>query len=153
MSAFRSNRCRRRSELAELTRQTVLWMTQDLPSDGSSPIRPIMRKSSLAFASLPAREPLTSNKSLGPRTSRTATWIRFERGYYNRHTGGKSLGQTAWDEASDDDRDTMDVDEDVTIRRDETSSNVAAHSKTYTQRLHDQISMLGKSQSNGPQAV
>ncbi|ROW09692.1 hypothetical protein VMCG_02211 [Cytospora schulzeri] len=59
------------------------------PSEGSSPIRPLVRKSSMNFASLPAREPLTSNKSLGARI------------------------------------------------------------KTYTQRLQDQISMLGKSQPGG----
>lgn len=41
-------------------------------SDGSSPIRPMVRKSSLNFASLPAREPLTGGKSLGGRTSRTS---------------------------------------------------------------------------------
>ena len=38
-------------------------------SDGSSPVHPVVRKSSLNLASLPAREPLTTKKSIGPRTS------------------------------------------------------------------------------------
>jgi hypothetical protein len=38
-------------------------------SDGSSPVHPVVRKSSLNLASLPAREPLTSKKSIGQRTS------------------------------------------------------------------------------------
>ncbi|OKL61500.1 hypothetical protein UA08_03332 [Talaromyces atroroseus] len=42
------------------------------PSDGSTPARPLVRKSSLSFASLPAREPLMTKKSIGPRVSRTS---------------------------------------------------------------------------------
>ena len=38
-------------------------------SEGSSPVHAMVRKSSLNFASLPAREPLTSKKSVGQRTS------------------------------------------------------------------------------------
>lgn len=119
------------------------------PSDGSSPIRPIVRKSSLNFASLPAREPLASNKSLGARMSRTSHLEQTRTSYYNRPTGGKSLGHVR--QQSDDDHDEMDVDDDVTIQNQEKrATTIAAHNKTYTQRLQDQISMLGKSQSNGP---
>lgn len=125
-------------------------------SDGSSPIRPIVRKSSLNFASLPAREPLTSTKSLGPRASRISHLDQTRTSYYQRHTGGKSLGVNAQldrdedddedEDEDEDDHDVMDIDDDLTIPKDD----VAAHNKTYTQRLQDQISMLGKSQPSGP---
>lgn len=117
------------------------------PSDGSSPIRPIVRKSSLNFASLPAREPLTSNKSLGARMSRTSHLDQTRTSYYNRNTGGKSLGVRH--DSSEDDQNDVDMDEDVNTGNDATESTIATHSKTYTQRLQDQISMLGKSQPSG----
>lgn len=116
------------------------------PSDASSPIRPIVRKSSLNFASLPAREPLGSKKSLGgARMSRTSHLDFSRQSYYNRHTGGKSLGHiTRPDPADedDDDDDEMDVDDELILEKDAT----AEHTKTYTQRLQDQINMLGKAQ-------
>ncbi|KAK4158275.1 hypothetical protein C8A00DRAFT_28781 [Chaetomidium leptoderma] len=116
------------------------------PSDASSPIRPPVRKSSLNFASLPAREPLTSKISLsGARMSRTSHLDFNRQSYFNRQTGGKSLGNAMRQDSSEDDHDEMDVDDDVTTQED-----TAAHSKTYTQRLQDQISMLGKPQSTGP---
>ncbi|KAK3358594.1 hypothetical protein B0T24DRAFT_126388 [Lasiosphaeria ovina] len=121
------------------------------PSDGSSPIRPIVRKSSLNFASLPAREPLTSNKSLGGnRISRTSHLDLSRPSYFNRPTGGKSLGNTIGQDTIQDDHDEMDVDEETTIQPEKIDPKVATHNKTYTQRLQDQISMLGKSQSIGP---
>ncbi|KAJ4422276.1 hypothetical protein N0V82_003031 [Gnomoniopsis sp. IMI 355080] len=117
------------------------------PSDGSSPIRPLVRKSSLNFASLPAREPLTSNKSLGARMSRTSHIDQTRTSYYPRQTGGKSIGVRQ--DEPEGDEDGMDTAEDdmpeVAGRND---SVFAAHSKTYTQRLQDQISMLGKSQAS-----
>ena len=120
------------------------------PSDTSSPIRPLVRKSSLNFASLPAREPLASKKSLGgARISRTSHLDFSRQSYYNRPTGGKSLGTGMRQESSDDERDDhdeMDVDDEPPAQKEDTS----AHSKTYTQRLQDQISMLGKGQSMGP---
>ncbi|KAH0389424.1 hypothetical protein KCU89_g16695, partial [Aureobasidium melanogenum] len=39
------------------------------PSDTSTPDKPLTRKSSLTFAALPAREPLTAKRSIGPRGS------------------------------------------------------------------------------------
>lgn len=118
------------------------------PSDGSSPIRPLVRKSSLNFASLPAREPLTSNKSLGTRMSRTSHVDQTRTSYYPRQTGGKSIG-VRQDELEDEE-DGMDVDdEDAADLVGKKDSVFAVHSKTYTQRLQDQISMLGKSQANG----
>ncbi|KAK7956179.1 inner centromere protein [Apiospora aurea] len=120
------------------------------PSDGSSPIRPIVRKSSLNFASLPAREPIT-HKTTGNRVSRTSHLDQTRTSYYNRHTGGKSLGNVRH-EATDDEHDT-DLDDDeveeVTVTKPIDSEDAVAHNKTYTQRLQDQISKLGQLQ---PQA-
>ena len=121
------------------------------PSDGSSPIRPVVRKSSLNFASLPARDPVPA-KSIGARVSRTSHLDYNRTSYYPRHTGGKSLGGNIGRVLDDDD---MDVD-DATVQaprqeRQDTTENLAVnHNKTYTQRLQDQISMLGKSQGNAP---
>ncbi|ROW05560.1 hypothetical protein VSDG_00409 [Cytospora chrysosperma] len=123
------------------------------PSEGSSPIRPLVRKSSMNFASLPAREPLTSNKSLGARMSRTSHIDQTRTSYFPRHTGGKSLGVRH--ELHEDEHDAMDVDdgndddEDNAAENSKKESNIVTHTKTYTQRLQDQISMLGKSQPGG----
>lgn len=117
------------------------------PSDGSSPIRPLVRKSSLNFASLPAREPMASNKSLGARVSRISHIDQARTSFYPRITGGKSLGIRQ--ETRGDDHEAMDIDEDEIAGASSKGSTVAAHSKTYTQRLQDQISMLGKSQTSG----
>ncbi|KAI0387670.1 hypothetical protein F5Y04DRAFT_9430 [Hypomontagnella monticulosa] len=131
------------------TMETVLEEPSRSPSDGSSPIRPIVRKSSLNFASLPAREPIT-HKSTGNRVSRTSHLEQNRTSYYNRHTGGKSLGHAKHD-LTDDENDDMDIDdEDPFTRKPQTRpvpENAATHNKTYTQRLQDQISKLGQSQA------
>ncbi|KAI2781994.1 hypothetical protein F4815DRAFT_464946 [Daldinia loculata] len=117
-------------------------------SDSSSPIRPIVRKSSLNFASLPAREPIT-HKSIGNRVSRTSHLEQNRTSYYNRHTGGKSLGHTRHD-LTDDENDDMDIDEDPSTQEPQPQSvpdNTITHNKTYTQRLQDQISKLGQAQT------
>ncbi|CZR62338.1 related to vesicular transport-associated repeat protein Tb-291 [Phialocephala subalpina] len=118
------------------------------PSEGSpSPIRPIVRKSSLNFASLPAREPLTTKKSIGNRVSRTSQLEQSRTSYYGRQTGGKSLGNTRPDEENDDEMDLDQADE--AAAEDDTDTKMKRlHNKTSTQRLQDQISMLGQSQSN-----
>ncbi|PSS05304.1 hypothetical protein BD289DRAFT_419970 [Coniella lustricola] len=121
------------------------------PSEGSSPIRPFVRKSSLNFASLPAREPLTSNKSIGSRMSRTSHFDASRSSYYPRHTEGKSLGaRHGVPEVHDDDAMDIDNEEQVTamVIHDKDVTSIT-ESKTYTQRLQDQISMLGKSQMGG----
>ncbi|KAI0967059.1 hypothetical protein F4678DRAFT_447279 [Xylaria arbuscula] len=116
------------------------------PSDGSSPIRPIVRKSSLNFASLPAREPIT-HKSIGNRVSRTSHLDQNRPSYY-RHTGGKSLGPASQD-LTDDDNDDMDIDDFPAPPKPQVDADDAAvHNKTYTQRLQDQINKLGKTQTN-----
>ncbi|KAI0391073.1 hypothetical protein F5Y17DRAFT_468495 [Xylariaceae sp. FL0594] len=140
---------------ADGTDEIALEATSHSPSEGSSPIpvRPVVRKSSLNFASLPAREPIT-HKSIGNRVSRTSHLDQNRTSYY-RHTGGKSLGNVK-QELTDDENDDMDIDElpeppkplpQVEV------NDAATHSKTYTQRLQDQISKLGKAQANVQQAV
>ncbi|KAI1776833.1 hypothetical protein F4818DRAFT_360430 [Hypoxylon cercidicola] len=126
--------------------ETVLEEPSRSPSDGSSPIRPIVRKSSLNFASLPAREPIT-HKSIGNRTSRTSHLEQSRTSYYNRQTGGKSLGQAKHD-LTDDENDDMDVDDPFVSNSEPQSQpeNTLSHNKTYTQRLQDQISKLGQPQ-------
>lgn len=125
------------------------------PSDGSSPIRPIVRKSSLTFASLPAREPLTTKKSFGNRTSRTSQLEQSRTSYYGRYGENKALGDIRYeDPQAMDEMDEMDVVDDVIEPQRERSSGESEitrlHNKTSTQRLQDQISMLGKPQSNAP---
>ncbi|KAH6607476.1 inner centromere [Trichoderma cornu-damae] len=124
-------------------------------SEGSSPIRPVVRKSSLNFASLPAREPLNSGKSLGARMSRNShvdNGNSSRTSYYQRQTGGKSLGNLAKrDSVHEDDRNGMAVDGDESSPVREASGAERPgmnHTKTYTQRLQDQISMLGKTQGS-----
>ncbi|KAK2591643.1 hypothetical protein QQS21_010657 [Conoideocrella luteorostrata] len=110
-------------------------------SDGSSPIRPVVRKSSLNFASLPAREPLTAGKSNGARVSRPSHLDHVRTSYYNRQTGGKSLGGTlAKVDREENQENEMDVDDDMS------QAPKAEDTKSYTQRLQDQINMLGQSQ-------
>lgn len=125
--------------------------TSRSPSEKSSPIRPVVRKSSLNFASLPAREPM-QHKSIGNRVSRTSH-LDQRNSYYNRHTGGKSLGNIRH-EASDDENDDMDIDDeevDIVSQKPKVQEQAepditTIHNKTYTQRLQDQISKLGQSQ-------
>lgn len=119
------------------------------PSDGSSPIRPIVRKSSLNFASLPAREPITTKKSIGNRVSRTSHIDQSRTSYYGRLTGGKSMGNVQPDEEDDDEMDVDHLEGTVDVHNDDTSTKMTRmHSKTSTQRLQDQISKLGQSQTN-----
>ncbi|KAL7922372.1 hypothetical protein ACQKWADRAFT_293277 [Trichoderma austrokoningii] len=117
-------------------------------SEGSSPIRPVVRKSSLNFASLPAREPLNSGKSLGARQSQNS----HRTSYYQRQTGGKSLGNLARrDLVEEDNSGGVEVDgKDLPPVPDASEAERLGmnHTKTYTQRLQDQISMLGKPQGS-----
>lgn len=131
------------------------------PSEGSSPIRPIVRKSSLSFASLPAREPLTTKQSIGNRNSRTSHLDQTRQSYFGRPTGGKSLGNVPpqanpREEATREGITRMDLDEEISTQKPESTRDQAGlesnileiHNKTSTQRLQDQISKLGQSQSN-----
>ncbi|KAL2352738.1 hypothetical protein BJ546DRAFT_179374 [Cryomyces antarcticus] len=121
------------------------------PSDGSSPVKPLVRKSSLTFASLPAREPLTTKKSMGTRTSYVEQQKMGAVGrgsHVGRFAGGKSFGdnQQALPDDADDEVDLMDVDEQMRpeLPREE-SETTKVHNKSTTQRLHERINMLGQS--------
>ena len=133
------------------------------PSDGSSPAKSLLRKSSLTFASLPAREPLTTNKSIGTRVSRTShldqskTTTINSTSYLGRYTGGKSLGGSRQPELADeaDQHDAMELDEKerpkVTREESDRDGRMAKlHNKSSTQRLHERINALGKSQPVRP---
>ncbi|KAL8802010.1 MAG: hypothetical protein Q9182_004087 [Xanthomendoza sp. 2 TL-2023] len=132
-------------------------------SAGSSPAhKGLVRKSSLTFASLPAREPLTTKKSIGARLSRTshvdiAKSVLSRGSFLGRITGGKSLGGSRQPEADSEtfDQPYKDLDESgrSPIRREESDGEAKAaklHNKSSTQRLHDRINLLGKTQSARP---
>ncbi|KAF2458584.1 hypothetical protein BDY21DRAFT_340646 [Lineolata rhizophorae] len=118
-------------------------------SEGSSPVKPLVRKSSLTFAALPAREPLATKKSVGARVSRTSNTEyskSFGGSQYGRATGGKSIGGSH----NVDFDDPMDVDQEnrPPVSR-EDSETTKLHNKTSTQRLHERINMLGQSKETG----
>ncbi|KAL4936617.1 hypothetical protein BDV06DRAFT_227716, partial [Aspergillus oleicola] len=116
-----------------------------------SPERPPVRKSSLSFASLPAREPLGSKTLGGSRLSRTSHLgsIKPTAGpsYSGRQTGHRMT--QAQDENSQADK--MDVDEAKTNEESDVDAKATKlHNKSSTQRLHEKISMLGKMQPSRP---
>ena len=128
----------------------------DSTVDGSSPPKPLVRKSSLTFASLPAREPLATKKSIGGQArtsnadaSKSAAFNRSS--YLGRFTGGKSLGGSR---NVDDDR--MDIDQEnknPEYDDDDDDAEEQArklHNKSSTQRLHERINLLGKTQPARP---
>jgi len=123
------------------------------PSDASSPVKPLLRKSSLTFASLPAREPLANKKSIGARTSHVEQHkapLTGRLSQLGRYTGGKSMGgqqYLASSAAQDDGAIDVDAAEKPTIERQE-SETTKMHHQTTTQRLHDRINMLGQSRSS-----
>ncbi|KAG9557357.1 hypothetical protein KCU97_g18424, partial [Aureobasidium melanogenum] len=90
------------------------------PSDTSTPDKPLTRKSSLTFAALPAREPLTAKRSIGPRGSHMDTF-----GGARTSALGKSFGITQQTNS-------------------QPSEDADEHNKTSTQRLHERITLLGQ---------
>ncbi|KAJ5483039.1 hypothetical protein N7539_006485 [Penicillium diatomitis] len=116
------------------------------PSDGSTPERFPMRKSSLNFASLPAREPLK-----GPRVSRTSHIDLPKLNHAGRTSLlGKQLGASGSKQAASDDDDkhnASDGPKNSDEAREETldvEQVSRIHNKKSTQSLHERISMLGK---------
>ncbi|KAF4554340.1 Inner centromere protein-related protein pic1-like protein [Elsinoe fawcettii] len=91
----------------------------DSASDTSSPEQPLIRKSSLNFASLPPRETLTGKRSMGVRNSQLAPGRASQAVEVNEDVDIESEGNAGHEEA-------------------------AAHNKTSTQRLHERITMLGQ---------
>ncbi|KAK2882432.1 hypothetical protein FQN49_000354 [Arthroderma sp. PD_2] len=130
------------------------------PSDGPTPVRAPIRKSSLSFASLPAREPLTTKRSMGGRMSRTShvdppkmnIGIVGQPGYFGRQTGGARLTQILLDNEKNKALETNDkgrTDDRAEDDNDSDAENKAPkrHNKSSTQLLHEKINMLGKSQA------
>ena len=119
------------------------------PSDGSTPDRPLVRKSSLTFASLPAREPLTTKKSFGARESRTSHLDQARSSYFGKRTGGSHLGSTSLQTKDELDHVMSDIDEHKEAKSVNADLIAAqAYKKSSTQRLHEKIDMLGKSQAS-----
>ncbi|KAL5435129.1 hypothetical protein PMIN06_011186 [Paraphaeosphaeria minitans] len=123
------------------------------PSDSSSPMKPLVRKSSLTFASLPAREPLLAKKSMGNRTSRTShvDLNKARSSNLGRFTGGKSLGGSQLP-APEPQQDAMDVDEERPELPREELEATKLHNKTSSQRLLERINML-KQQNEAPKRI
>ena len=128
------------------------------PSDGSSPEKPLIRKSSLNFASLPAREPLTGKKSLGPQSSRPSHFS----GMTNRTSHiARSLASSSQDSNVQVKQETKPKGSDTNLQSDDHHMKehmdtdpedppTKLHNKTSTQRLHDRITMLGQSKEPRP---
>ncbi|RMY64064.1 hypothetical protein D0863_10086 [Hortaea werneckii] len=92
------------------------------PSDASSPEKPIQRKSSFTFSSLPAREPLTAKRSFGGRNS------QIEAG---RHSVLAARAMTNASQTED-------------KAEQDAAEESRPQTKTSTQSLHEKIMMLGK---------
>lgn len=130
------------------------------PSEGSSPVKPLVRKSSLTFASLPPRPPrVSTQKSIGARVSSTSHLDQSKaaplnrNSYFGRYTGGKSLGGVRRPERAteSEEAEEMDLDEadKPTLFREESDRDgkiARLHNKSSTQRLHDRINLLGQTQ-------
>lgn len=108
------------------------------PSEASSPVRQMTRKSSLNFASLPAREPLPAAKAMsGGRTSRLS---------YSKATQYPRLGSDRNNTGKVEVEQTEEIQDDYDAPQNDVES--PDPSKTYTQRLQDQIKRLGHSDGN-----
>ncbi|KAJ5169938.1 uncharacterized protein N7500_002721 [Penicillium coprophilum] len=127
---------------------TVLDNLDDIgsPSDGSTPDRPFARKSSLSFATLPAREPLktrTSHIDL----AKMSTAGRPS--YFGRQTGSHRIPQAAVEDNVGSRALEIDNEKEPSEEADPEQAS-RMHSKKSTQSLHDRISMLGKLQPSRP---
>jgi hypothetical protein len=124
------------------------------PSDGSSPVKPFVRKSSLTFASLPAREPLIAKKSMGNRVSRVSHVDpnKARNSNLGRFTGGKSLGGSQLQLAEPLEDDDMDLDDARPGLRREESETTKQHNQAQTRSLLDRINML-KQQKEAPKSI
>ena len=124
------------------------------PSQGSSPARPLTRKSSLTFAPLPPRD-FTAKKSIGARGSQIGH-TELSKGHVNRGSlleqfaGGKSLGGSKQLESTlgkeTDGSGDLDA-EGSEMNKEESDTDMKVtklHNKSSTQRLHDRINMLGQ---------
>ncbi|KHJ30340.1 putative inner centromere protein [Erysiphe necator] len=113
-------------------------------SDGSSPIRLIVRKSSLNFASLPAREPLTTKKSIGNSVSRLSQ-LDLPR---VSHFGRKATTKSTEINVNEEDVDSEDLESKEIGNEDSDSSMVRLQKKISTQRLQEKVTRLNGSSKN-----
>lgn len=127
---------------------TVLDTLDDIgsPSDGSTPERPFARKSSLSFATLPAREPLKARTSYVD-LAKMSTAGRPS--YFGRQTGGHRVTQAAAEESAPSKALGIDNEKEASEEVDSEQAT-RIHSKKSTQSLHERISMLGKLQPSRP---
>lgn len=88
-------------------------------SDASSPQKPLQRKSSFTFSSLPAREPLGAKRSMGPVDRHRSSFF------------GKSINKASQNDADDE-------------LSQEKPAESRAHNKSSAQLLHERLNMLGK---------
>ena len=134
---------------------------QRSPSQKSSPLQPVVRKSSLSFATLPAREPLAAKSSIDHRISRTshldhpASLPPARAGPFSDHIplNKPQVGQSGpVADVPPGSRMELDGDEKhgVSEKDSEDLTLTRLHRKTSTQRLHERISQLGQSQSSRP---
>lgn len=132
---------------------TMLDQFDDIgsPSEKSTPDRPLIRKSSLTFASLPAREPLTKMSMGGTRMSRISQIDPSKSGYFGRQTGGARMTQFLTEEKTKLPYSSEGMDEAPMAPRNEDSDldtrATKMHNKSSTQLLHEKINMLGKAPS------
>ena len=126
------------------------------PSDASTPERPLVRKSSLTFAALPAREPLKS--SIGARISHishvdpvrqpgSTTYPACQT--ITAHQAAQIPEFEDYNDIPMHDVDHEDDDSNIQILGHDSdvesqSQTTRAHSKASTKRLHEKIDMLGK---------
>ena len=127
-------------------------------SQESTPARELIRKSSLTFAALPAREPIPTAKSIGARASRTSHLEQTKapiarNSFLDRLTGGKSLGGSKQPEVSNDVTEGEEVTNEPQLAGEDSDNDsriTKLHNKSSTQRLHERINLLGKSQPPRP---
>ncbi|KAI9882381.1 MAG: hypothetical protein M1823_005872 [Watsoniomyces obsoletus] len=138
-------------------RDNLLGQTENRsPSDRSSPEQQVVRKSSLSFAALPAREPMAAKSSFGGIESNASHMDlppSRRPGYY-----GSLAPPPNPDDMSDDAVETESVNADDHMHIDNEEKDVPPtkdsdemtetklYRKTSTQRLHERISQLGQSQ-------
>lgn len=130
--------------------------------EASSPVEPIVRKPSLSFTSIPAREPLPSKSSIGARISQSNNSeqpILRAAGLTGvskiRTTGNSLVGMQSEKPNNDKENDSyMNLADKLKSRQSfeetENDSMTQLHRKTSTQRLHDRISQLGQSHPPRP---
>ena len=102
------------------------------PSDESTPDRPLIRKSSLNFASLPAREPLKSNAE-----SRMSRLTQTQLGRLSTKASTTQSRQAQPTDETDDSHIEI-------LGHDESEPEEQPRQYRSTQRLHEKIDLLGK---------